>query len=190
VAWKLGRRGKTLASWAVGTPNQMARVAAYWVVEDVGDPAAVGAGVVGASEGELGEGSVEFAAADGAAKDEVVAAPGVVAAKGGVGGEGAAEVRHGKGGDVGVDAELGGGLVEGGEGGIELAEQPGVGGDLVAVGVEAAEGGEEDLAAGAKGGADLDDLGDLLELGGERVAGGKAVWRGEASWTAEESCVA
>ena len=41
------------------------------------------------------------------------------------------------------------------------------------MGVEVADAGEEDLAIDAEGGADLDDLRDLLELRGETVVGGE-----------------
>src|SRR5215831_785910 len=47
-----------------------------------GDPAAVGAAVVGTAEGKGGEGAVHLAAFHRSAKDEVVRSPGVVTAIG------------------------------------------------------------------------------------------------------------
>ena len=123
-----------------------------------GDPAAAGAGgdVVEAADGEFGEGAVDVAAIDGSAEEEGVGAPGVVGSSGGgvvtVGRPGAVEVGGLEGGDfvvfeVGVGCgEVFHGLVEGSDGGVDLAKLCGEVGIDVLVGVEAADVDEEDLA--------------------------------------------
>ena len=106
-----------------------------------GNPAAVGAGVIRAAEGERGEGSIHLAAFDGTANDDVVGAPCVIATRIGVGLIGTAEVGHGECGDIGGDAKLLRGLIEGGEGGTYLREKPVLESELVGVGVEVADAG-------------------------------------------------
>ena len=80
----------------------------------------------------------------------MVAAPGVVAAIGGGGLEGAAEIGFGKGGDVLRLAEFLGGVIERGQRGAQLRVQSVVRFDLPGVGIEAAQRAEEDLPAACR----------------------------------------
>ena len=96
---KRPRYGKTVACCRQLTPNHLASVAEYWSTDGGGDPAA-GAGVVGAVDGEGGEGAVDLLAGDAAAEDQLVVAPAVVGAAAGVDRERAAEVGGGELGDA------------------------------------------------------------------------------------------
>jgi hypothetical protein len=92
-----------------------------------------------------GECSIQLTAAHGATDDEVVRAPAVVGALA-VGGEGAAEIGGAEGGDLLGDAELYRGGVERRDRLADLAEQLVLALQLVvAMGVEAADAGEEAL---------------------------------------------
>src|SRR5581483_12162713 len=93
-----------------------------------------------------GERAVDVAAEDGAAHDQVVAAPSVLAAAARARLERAAEVGEREGGHAGVDVEFARGVGEGQQRGRQLREQIALLVDLVAVRVEAAERAEEDLA--------------------------------------------
>jgi hypothetical protein len=87
-----------------------------------------------------------------------------------VGLEGAAELGGGEGRDGLIDQQFLGREIELLDGGAELSEQGVLVGELVGVGVEAADLTEEDLALDAEGLPDADDLGDCLELLAELVA--------------------
>ena len=115
------------------TPNHLARVAAYWSTEVGGQQAALAdvllvGGCRGVGDADGGGAAVERLAFDGPADHEVVAAPAMVGAVT-VAGQRAAKVRRGEGGDLAGQAQLDGGVVEGGHGVADLAQQGGVFGD-------------------------------------------------------------
>ena len=129
-----------------------------------GDEGAAKVGVLSSAEGELRELAVDLAALDSTAKHEMVVAPGVVGTVCSAGCEGAAEFRGGEGGDALLDQEFLRGLVEGPYGLAELLEQNHLRFKLSAVGVEAVELAEENLASEAKLTPYGHDPGDSLQL--------------------------
>src|SRR5580700_890619 len=88
-----------------------------------GNPAAVVAGVIGTAESQRGESAVDVVAFDGVAKNQLVAAPGVVGAAVGTGLQGAAEFGKSERRDLVGDAEFLGGLVKGGHGLADLGQE-------------------------------------------------------------------
>src|SRR5262249_12416382 len=99
------------------------------------NPAPVLVGVVWTAKRERGESAVDVVTLDGAAENEVVAAPGVVRAAVRAGLEGAAELRESKTGDGVGDAEFLSGFVEGRHALADGGEQLNLLGELIAVGV-------------------------------------------------------
>src|SRR5579862_1991254 len=148
-----------------------------------GNPAAIGADVAGTAGSEHWHCSVNVSARHGTPRDHLHAAPGVIAPAVRCRLVGAAEVGHGKGGHLLRQVELDGGAVESIERRTELREQRLLRGDLIAVGIETAQGTEENLAAQAERGTHGEKLRDLLQLaanarggeyGRERRGGGQS----------------
>ena len=142
-----------------------------------GDEGAAEVGVLRSAEGELRELAVDLAALDSTAEHEMVVTPGVVGTVCSAGCEGAAEFRGGEGGDALLDQEFLRGLVEGSNGLAELLKQNHLRSKLGAVGVEAVELAEEDLASEAKLTPYGHDPGDSLQLVCQRIACGE--WSGD-----------
>src|SRR6185437_10338535 len=131
---------------AVGKPEPRTQRRAVLIDGRGGNPAAARVGIVRAAEIELRELSVDLAALDRSSEDEMMAAPGVIAAAAGSRLERAAEIGFGEGRHVFGYAELLRCVIERRDRLAQLRVERVVGVDLVGVRVEAAERAEENLA--------------------------------------------
>ena len=135
-------------------------------------------GGCGVGHADGGGCAVERLAFDGSADHEVVAAPAMVGAVA-VAAQRAAEVGGGERRDLAGHAQLDGGVVEGGHGVADLAEQRGVVGDQVVVQVKAADRDKKHLSFGAQCAACANQPGHGFELVGQAVASGERRGQGD-----------